>query len=380
MTDSKKTETKTKTVKTPKEVKAAVLAETSNAALQAVAVANPDKSIQGVVDIYAKIDNEVKAQIAAGTPEVVADVLTPTEVKRAAVLITSMRSAQRGFLTLGASLAAFTAEKLYRLEYDSIEAWADAELDMSKQQVFRLMGAAKVCSYLTLKGFTSRSKTKPLPLNEGQVRPLTVFLDDENYKLEGDDLASDKIVECYTGVLAAHAETVKAKPETGRLTAKFIEVYRKKEYPTLKETEKAAKGGLSKAEKEQEKKDALKAAAKALAAGTPAGTPEETANAAKLLADAQVELQEAREDQEELVSALAAMETQVRAAKNTANAAAGMKDSKFIRVALAIGMKECMQAAVAKGDNELIEALRDDMLNVADQFKTANLTIDDLFK
>ena len=108
------------------------------------------------------------------------DALTTEEKTLAVNLITKMHTAQKSYIQLGHAILEFKTAKLYRETHDTIEAWCKDILDMDTKTARRLVSAAKVCSHLMIEGYTYKSKIKPLPVNEGQARVLTTFLNEEN--------------------------------------------------------------------------------------------------------------------------------------------------------------------------------------------------------
>jgi hypothetical protein len=95
---------------------------------------------------------------------------------------------QRGFYAVGMALAEIQAEKLYRLQADTFEVYANEVWGMAERTVYRYINAALVYENLrhgagneASENLTHGSgfKQEDLPANERQCRPLTSIAPEE---------------------------------------------------------------------------------------------------------------------------------------------------------------------------------------------------------
>lgn len=330
--------------------------------------------------------------VTIGTPEkteqttIKIDVLTADEKVTASKLIQKMHTSQKSYIGLGHAILEFKSQRLYRETHKDIESWCKDTLDMDGSTARRLVMAAKVCSHLMIDGYNYSSKTKPLPTNEGQARVLTVFLTDENFELADNIMGVDIMLDCYSEIVDLHnkenAVLTTAGAKVKRLTAKWMDTFRKSNYPTLKEIQadtdrkdaakKAKLDGEEKAKTDEELNNA------GVTTGT-AGDVETPEKLAEVLATVKAELDESLESQESLLASMRTLQTETREAKQAVKAAGGLKDSKFVRVSLAIGMSIAMKACQDNGNPELLADYAKEMLNINDTFKTTGLKIEDLY-
>lgn len=168
--------------------------------------------------------------------------LTEEETARKIALENIITKGLKNVFVTGIALKDYSDAKLYRAEYDSMEAWAKGALDMAKGTLFGYLNAAKVYTILKDGGI----KANALPTNEGQCRPLYKFLVPGNYPdkdaLNLPPLILDTWVASRKEYDLACAKAKKAGKPAPKFTASLVAETRVKLHPTALEIQEKAKG------------------------------------------------------------------------------------------------------------------------------------------
>lgn len=93
-------------------------------------------------------------------------VLTGTELDRLSTLEATIGAGLRTFVEVGTALAEVRDARLYRVEWDSFEAYCQARWRLTRKRAYDLMAGAEVVASLSPIGDT------PAPANEAQAREL----------------------------------------------------------------------------------------------------------------------------------------------------------------------------------------------------------------
>ena len=105
--------------------------------------------------------------------EVIIDALTADEKKRLSSAEATIRNGQKAFYNIGRALTDIAQFKLYRATHSTFAKYAKERWDYTTARVSQLQQSYRIHQLLTV------ADVKPLPINEGQCRPLTRIPNDE---------------------------------------------------------------------------------------------------------------------------------------------------------------------------------------------------------
>jgi len=108
--------------------------------------------------------------------EIVAPSLTRNEQADLARLERVIRKHLKGFIATGNALAEIRERKLYRTEFHTFKDYCREVWDLGRSHAYRLMDCADVIKNLSPIGDKNDAENETfLPVNEAQVRPLTIL-------------------------------------------------------------------------------------------------------------------------------------------------------------------------------------------------------------
>jgi hypothetical protein len=139
--------------------------------------------------------------------------ITAVESKRLVELEEQIEKGIKTFITVGEALAEIRDSQLYRVSYESFEAYCLEEWDMSRPRVYQLIGAAIVAKTV------STTVDIPAPTSERQARPLTKLATPAQQReawQEAQEIAGD------APVTAKHVEVAVERVQSGEPKAERI--------------------------------------------------------------------------------------------------------------------------------------------------------------